>query len=356
MNGTVFIGHLVIDEDGEEVEVFEAVACCRCFNEAYNRRGPGLNEGALAQGWGKKLLIWGRRHPHRRCYSGHYCKSVAGSRAPLRLFGGGKIVKTVRLNHLRATLLAVAAAGLLAAVGVFVVVLYAQPAEANYPGKPGKIAFAGNDGTDLEIYTINPNGGGKKQLTDNSTGDIEPAYSPNAKKIAYSGRDAPNGDYEIYTINAGGGGKKQLTDNSTDELEPAYSPSGKKIAYTGEDGNDQEIYTMNAGGGGKLPVTDNSSDDYWPDYAPGGKRIAYTNYGPDEEIYTIQPNGGGRLPVTDNSSDDEYPSYSPSGMRIAFVNDAGGDTEIWTIQPNGGGRQQVTDNANNDDDPYWGSQ
>ena len=72
-------------------------------------------------------------------------------------------MKTVRLNHLRATLLAVAAAGLLAAVGVFVVVLYAQPAEANFPGKPGK--------------------------------------------IAYSGRDAPNGDYEIYTINAGGGAR-----------------------------------------------------------------------------------------------------------------------------------------------------
>ena len=57
---------------------------------------------------------------------------------------GGKIVKTVRLNHLRAALLAVAAAGLLAAVGL-VVVLYAQPAEANFPGKPGKIAFSQDD-------------------------------------------------------------------------------------------------------------------------------------------------------------------------------------------------------------------
>jgi hypothetical protein len=39
-----------------------------------------------------------------------------------------KIVKTVRLNHLRAALLAVAAAGLLAAVGL-VMVLYAKPAQ-----------------------------------------------------------------------------------------------------------------------------------------------------------------------------------------------------------------------------------
>jgi hypothetical protein len=355
MNGTVFIGHLVVGEDGEEVEVFEAVACCRCFNEAYNRRGPGLNEGALAQGWGKKLLIWGRRHPHRRCYSGHYCKSVAGSRAPLRLFGGGKIVKTVRLNHLRATLLAVAVAGLLAAVGVFVVVLYAQPAEANFPGKPGKIAFAGEDGTDLVIYTIKPDGGGKRPLIANGTNRY-PAYSPNGKQIAFAGYDG--NDYEIYTIKAGGGGKKQLTDNSTNDYDPAYSPSGKRIAFDGKEGNHLEIYTIKVGGGGKLQVTDNSSDDYYPDYAPNGKRIVFTNNaGPDKVIYTIQINGGNRLQVTDNSSNDIYPSYSPSGKKIAYENYVtGSDGEIWTIQPNGGGRQQVTDNANNDRDPYWGSQ
>src|SRR5215213_5678783 len=144
----------------------------------------------------------------------------AGKRAPLRQFGRGKIVKSVRLNHLRAALLAAAAAGLLAAVGLFVVVLYAQPAEANFPGKPGKIAFAGYDGQDYEIYTINPNGGGKKQLTDNSLDDRYPAYSPSGKKIAYAGKDAPNGDYEIYTINSGGGGKQPVTDNSSDDYWP----------------------------------------------------------------------------------------------------------------------------------------
>jgi hypothetical protein len=90
---------------------------------------------------------------------------------------------TVLKGSLRAALLAVAAAGLLAAVGLCVVVLYAQPAEANYPGKPAKIAFSGYDGQDYEIYTINANGGGKKQLTDNSLGDFYPSYSPSGKSV-----------------------------------------------------------------------------------------------------------------------------------------------------------------------------
>jgi Tol biopolymer transport system component len=136
-------------------------------------------------------------------------------------------VRTVRLNHLRAALLAVAVAGLLAAVGLFVVVLYAQPAEANYPGKPGKIAYSGLDAPngDYEIYTINPNGGAKKQLTDNSLDDRYPAYSASGKKIVYSGRDAPNGDYEIYTINPSGGSKFRVTDNNTGDYTPSWGSS-----------------------------------------------------------------------------------------------------------------------------------
>jgi hypothetical protein len=90
--------------------------------------------------------------------------------------------KTARPDHLKAALLV--AAGLLAAAGLVVVLLYARPAEANYPGKPGKIAFSGSDGNDFEIFTIKPDGGGKLPVTDNGANDFEPAYSPNGKRIA----------------------------------------------------------------------------------------------------------------------------------------------------------------------------
>jgi hypothetical protein len=57
--------------------------------------------------------------------------------------------------------------GVLAAVGLVVVFLYTQPADATYPGKPGKIAYTVWDGNDSEIYTIWPGGGAsaKSQTT-----------------------------------------------------------------------------------------------------------------------------------------------------------------------------------------------
>src|SRR5215203_5574141 len=160
-----------------------------------------------------------------------------------------------------------AAAGMLLAVGLvllIMVVVEASPAEATFPGNPGKIAYQGREGTgDYEIYTNKSGGGGKFNVTDNSTGDYAPSYSPSGKKIVYSGEDGPNGDTDIYTINPGGGSKFNVTDNNADEYYSSYSPSGKKIAYQGEDGpnGDWEVYTINPGGGSKFKVTDNSTND-----------------------------------------------------------------------------------------------
>jgi len=75
-----------------------------------------------------------------------------------------------------------AAAGTLVAVGLVVlimlVVVEAGPAEATFPGKPGKIAYEGKDGAngDYEIYTINPGGGSKLKVTDNDTQDDTPSW------------------------------------------------------------------------------------------------------------------------------------------------------------------------------------
>jgi Tol biopolymer transport system component len=136
--------------------------------------------------------------------------------------------------------------------GAVVVLALSEKAEATFPGKNGRIVYAGwNRGEGLkgfEIYTINPDGSGKRQLTHNNTVDFSPAYSPDGKKIVYAGKDGPKGDLETYTINARGGDKFQVTNNDVDEEDPAYSPSGKRIAYTPTEGVGG-IYSVKAGGG-----------------------------------------------------------------------------------------------------------
>jgi Tol biopolymer transport system component len=145
-----------------------------------------------------------------------------------------------------------------------------EKAEAAFPGKNGKIAYVRDAANDHEIYTINPGGGGKTQLTHDNTENFVPSYSPDGKKIVYSDSPGPK-DTEIYTINAAGGGKVQLTNNDSDDFYPAYSPDGKKIVYMHDGANDSELYTINVRTGHRVQLTDNDREDYYPAYSPDGK-------------------------------------------------------------------------------------
>jgi Tol biopolymer transport system component len=166
-------------------------------------------------------------------------------------------------------------------------------------------------------------------VTNNTTYDYSPDYSPGGDRIAFRGV-APR---DIYTINVHGMGRFNVTADSKAERDPSYSPDGQKIAYSGYDGQDWEIYIINADGGGRTQLTDNATDEQELSWSPDGQKIAYEGYdGHDKEIYTVGLGPASRaVQVTHNTTYDTDPSFSPSGQRIAYAGDDGHDTEIWTI-------------------------
>src|SRR5215203_3811788 len=111
---------------------------------------------------------------------------------------------------------------------------------------------------DNEIFTMNPDGTGVRQLTFNDVEDAEPALSPDGVKIAYMSRgdqtSNPEGDLEIYGMKASdGSGKKNLSNNGlgVDDYSPVFSPDGRKIAYQSQfdqasnSKGDWEVYRVN---------------------------------------------------------------------------------------------------------------
>src|SRR5215217_6437519 len=89
----------------------------------------------------------------------------------------------------------IASAVLVACVAAMLVV--SQKAEAAFPGKNGKIAFYGYQDGDADIYKINSDGTGLKQLTNNTVADYDPSWSPDGSKVAFW-RPRGNGSSEIF--------------------------------------------------------------------------------------------------------------------------------------------------------------
>lgn len=219
--------------------------------------------------------------------------------------------------------------------------------ESRIPEPLGKIAFSSDRDGNFEIYVMNPDGGGQTRLTQTSTDNLRPTWSPDGTKIAFeTNRD---GNSEIYVMNADGTGQTNLTNNPGDDLEPAWSPDGTKIAFVSNRNGNDEIFVMNADGSNPTNLTNNPADDFNPAWSPSGSKLAFaSNRDNHFDIYTMDSNGGNVARLTadadvTNPDEDLHPSWSPA--KITFQSNRDGTDQIYVMNPDGSNQMRLTNNA-----------
>jgi TolB protein len=233
---------------------------------------------------------------------------------------------------------------LIAAVAL--ALLTVTPAEATFPGKNGKLVFAGcaeGGGTaNCGLFVVNPDGSGRTQLTYQTrtictrfgcgyySGDNEARWSADGLMLVFQ-RDG-----DIYTANADGSAATQLTATADQtERSPAWSPDGRRIVFARSPstpaaaGTVEDLLVMAADGSNATRIQEWGAD---PDWSPGGTEIAYGLRHTTEggyfpiwlDLRAISPDGTsdrvlastheGQAPLLDH----HFPSWSPDGRRIVI--------------------------------------
>ena len=137
-----------------------------------------------------------------------------------------------------------------------------------------RIAFTSLRTGNYEIYTMKPQPEGRTNRPVNLSRstlatDISANWSPDGTHIVFTSLRGISGDYEIYTMRANGAEPTPLTENTTDDFSPAFSPDGTKIAFNANRDGNGEIYVMNADGTSPQNMTISTANDNDPDWQPG---------------------------------------------------------------------------------------
>jgi Tol biopolymer transport system component len=229
-----------------------------------------------------------------------------------------------------------------------VVALHAGTAVAATP-LPGDIAFAskapapGHTGqgrsrinvmnTDGVGVTLNPNPAGAYD-------DVDPAWSPDGRRIAFASNRG--GNFDIYVMNANGTGVARVTSEPRADRYPAWAPNGTLLAYRGYAGatGGSQIFVAHPDGSGASALPKTFGGDQ-PSWAPDSRRIAFTNTttspGPVVEVTDTVTHVTSAITGGAGASD-RYPAWAPDGSSIAFrrLDTTGQGREVWAVAPSGG--------------------
>jgi Tol biopolymer transport system component len=166
-------------------------------------------------------------------------------------------------------------------------------------GADGRIVFTSVRDGDMEIYSMDADGSNVRRLTRRPGPDGGPFFSPDGKQIIFRGNTIADSrelaDYqlllkealwrptrlEIFVMNSDGTGVRQVTKLGGANFAPSWHPDGKRIIFASNShdpkGRDFDLYLINLDGTGLERVTFNDTFDGFPMFSPDARKLVFAS-------------------------------------------------------------------------------
>ncbi|MBO6522454.1 MAG: PD40 domain-containing protein [Balneolaceae bacterium] len=172
-------------------------------------------------------------------------------------------------------------------------------AEATLSPDGTKIVFTSMRTGDLELFIMNTDGSDVVQITDELGYDGGAFFSPDGTQLVFrssrpktpeeiekytslleQGLVEPT-DMELYVVNVDGTGLRQVTDLGNANWAPYFHPSGEKILFASNHASERgfpfNLYMINVDGTGLKQVSFDPTFDSFPMFSYDGKKVVFAS-------------------------------------------------------------------------------
>lgn len=196
----------------------------------------------------------------------------------------------------------------------------------------------------FDIYYAADDGKILKKLTNAPGYDAEGTINWKLKKIIYT--SLASGDLDLWTMNLDGGNKKRITTSEGYDGGPVFSRDGKMMVWRANHPDTpekmsayrallkdnlttpmkMELFVANGDGSQQKQITNFGCASFAPTFTPDGKKILFSSNkhkcdSREFELYLINPDGTGLEQVTTFGGFTSFPEFSPDAKKLVFATD-----------------------------------
>ena len=153
-----------------------------------------------------------------------------------------------------------------------------------------------------------------------------------ATRVAYvSVNPGEVNPYRLYVADSDGYAPQRLLASKEPVMSPAWSPDARKLAYVSFEKGNSEIWIHDIYSGKRESISSFKGINSAPDWSPDGRFLALSlSKDGNSEIYTYDLANKKFKRITNHLAIDTEPSWSPDGKRLLFTSDRGGRPHIYT--------------------------
>ncbi len=167
-------------------------------------------------------------------------------------------------------------------------------------------------------------------------------------KIAYVAVDRNGGaaSYRLEVADNDGHNAKALLISKEPIMSPAWSPDAKQLAYVSFERGHPQIYVQTIATGQRRLITSFSGINGAPEWSPDGHQLVVVlSKSGSPKLYKIDLSDGQLTQLTHGNAIDTEPDWSPDGKSIIFTSNRGGSPQIYQLDLASGQIDRLTYNG-----------